>query len=295
LLAFAGLGALLIVLASIFAPAPFIAFGQRIVDGSDLAQMAFDGGRMFWSYQAANLAHFGVIALLVGLAVWRGLRKTGRGGDKETVSPVTRHTSRERGSQEETPISNLQSPISQSLNRLIAVFLIAVTVLDLFLAHGQFNPASDPALSPWTKAGTPPVVQFINAREGLDAPPWRFTTFNAPGEKTFNANVGMYYGWQDVRGYDSIIPRQYAEFMQQIQPQENELLYNRIAPIYAQTGGDVYAALDNPLLDLLNVKYVITEHAIPNPGWQEIYQDDAVRVYENLELLPRVLVAPNSR
>jgi hypothetical protein len=76
----------------------------------------------------------------------------------------------------------------------------------------------------------------------------------------------MYYGWQDVRGYDSIIPRQYAEFMQQIQPQANELLYNRIAPIYAQPGGDVYAALDNPLLDLLNVKYVLTEHAIPTPA-----------------------------
>ncbi|HAJ35171.1 MAG TPA: hypothetical protein DCL15_05715, partial [Chloroflexi bacterium] len=195
-----------------------------------------------------------------------------------------------------------QSPISQSHSHIIALFLIAMTGLDLFLAHGQFNPASDPALSPWAEPGMPPVVKFINEREGLDAPrssplapDWRFTTFNAPGEKTFNANVGMYYGWQDVRGYDSIIPRQYAEFMNRIQPQANELLYNRIAPIYAQVGGDVYAALDNPLLDLLNVKYVITEHAIPNPGWQEIYQDDAVRVYENLEALPRAFIAPEAR
>ena len=279
LLAFAGLAALLLVLASIVTPTPFVAFGQRVVEGSDLAQMAFDGGRMFWSYQAANLAHFGLVAMLTGLAVWWGASKRGRGGERET------------------PISNRQSP-----NCLIALFLIFITVLDLFLAHGTFNPASNPALSPWTEQGTPPVVQFINAREGLNAPrsspiaqPWRFTTFNAPGEKTFNANVGMYYGWQDVRGYDSIIPRQYAEFMEKIQPQANELLYNRIAPIYAQTGGDVYATLDNPLLDLLNVKYVITEHAIPNPSWQEIYQDDAVRVYENREVLPRTWIAPEAR
>jgi O-antigen/teichoic acid export membrane protein len=262
----------------------FIAFGQRVVEGSDLAQMAFADGRMFWSYQATNLTHFGAIALLVGLAVWWMIRGEGgaRGGNS-----TQRHRKQRN--------ANLQSPIAQSHHSPIPLFLIFITALDLFLAHGRFNPASDPALSPWTEQGTPPVVKFINEREQAGASPWRFTTFNAPGEKTFNANAGMYYGWHDVRGYDSIIPRQYAEFMQQIQPQENELLYNRIAPIYAQRGGDVYAALDNPLLDLLNVKYVITEHAIPNPGWQEIYQDDAVRVYENLEVLPRVLIAPEAR
>jgi hypothetical protein len=103
----------------------------------------------------------------------------------------------------------------------------------------------------------------------------------------------MYYGWQDIRGYDSIIPRQYVELMNRIQPQANELLYNRIAPIYSQPGGDVYAALDNPLLDLLNVKYVLTEHAMcPNPGWQEIYRDESIGVYENQEVLPRVSSSP---
>jgi O-antigen/teichoic acid export membrane protein len=327
LLTFAGLAALVLVLASIFAPAPFVAFGQRIVDGSDLARMAFADGRMFWSYQAANLAHFGAIGLLVGLLVLWMIRGEGRGArgenstqrrreaeerreDQIRVDPPNPHHPRSierRGGEGETPISqspisNRQSPIAQSPNRLIALSLLAITVLDLFLAHGQFNPASDPALSPWTEQGTPPVVKFINEREGLDAPrpspfapDWRFTTFNAPGEKTFNANAGMYYGWHDVRGYDSIIPRQYVEFMNRIQPQANELLYNRIAPIYAQVGGDVYAALDNPLLDLLNVKYLITEHAAPNPGWQEIYNDGAVRVYENLEVLPRVLIAPEAQ
>ncbi|MCB9116391.1 MAG: flippase [Caldilineaceae bacterium] len=287
MLAFAGLAALLAVLASLFAPAPFVAFGQRIVDGSDLAQMAFDGGRMFWSYQAANLAHFGVMSLLAGMLVWWGTRGEGKRG---------------RGGEGESTISNRQSPISQTPNRLIALSLISLTVLDLFLAHGTFNPASDPALAPLSEQGVPPAVRFINEREGGDAThpgatgqPWRFTTFNVPGEKTFNANVGMYYGWHDVRGYDSIIPRQYVDFMNRIQPQENELLYNRIAPIYAQQGGDVYAALDNPLLDLLNVKYLLSEHAVPNPTWQEIYADDALRVYENREVMPRALIVPEAR
>ena len=141
-------------------------------------------------------------------------------------------------------------------------------------------------------------MRFLNEqppREEDGLAPWRFTTFNVPGEKTFNANVGMYYDWQDIRGYDSIIPRQYAELMERIAPQANELLYNRIAPLYAQQGGDVYAPLDNPLLDLLNVHYVLTEHYIPNPTWQEIYRDEAVGVYENRDVLPRAFIVPEAR
>jgi len=287
-LAVAGAGLLALggVITSVWLPAPFIAFGQRIVDGSDLAQMAFADGRMFWSYQAANLAAFGVFALSAGLWVawlaWRAPKGEGRGVQGAVIG------------------------------------LIVITALDLFVAHGRFNPATDPALSPLTEGGKPPVVKFIEAREVPPQPPnsggsqtlpqsagagggqmlsqpWRFTTFNVPGEKTFNANVGMYYGWQDVRGYDSIVPRQYAQFMNRIQPQENELLFNRIAPIYAQPGGDVYAALDNPLLDLLNVKYVLTEHHIPNPTWQEIYRDDGIGVYENQEVMPRTFLVPEAR
>ena len=265
---------------------------------------------MFWSYQSANLAHFGVMALLVGLlVVWlisRGKKLLIVDGQLSIVNEKraaarpsltinnqqsTINNSEVEGEGRVAMGAHLQSPISQSLNRTIPFALILLTALDLFLAHGSFNPATDPALSPLTEQGTPPVVRFINEREGNLAPPWRFTTFNAPGAKTFNANVGMYYGWQDIRGYDSIIPRQYVDLMNRLQPQANELLYNRIAPVYSQPGGDVYAALDSPLLDLLNVKYLLTEHYAPNPGWQEIYRDDAIGVYENQEVLPRAFIA----
>ncbi|MCE7987966.1 MAG: hypothetical protein DYG89_42925 [Caldilinea sp. CFX5] len=276
----AGLGVLALIGVSLFLPAPFIAFAQRIIDGSDLARMAFTDGRMFWSYQAINLLKFGLFAVGSGWLVswlvgWHG-RKTERQEDKKTRRALP--------------------------NYLVTLALIALVALDLYAAHGRFNPASDPALSPLNPANIPPVVKFINEREGIDtqhatrnthhASPWRFTTFNLPGEKTFNANVGMYYGWQDIRGYDSIIPRQYVELMDRVAPQANELLYNRIAPLYSNSSGDVYGVLDNPLLDLLNVKYVLTQHYLPNPTWREIYRDPAIAVYENQELLPRTFLVP---
>ncbi len=74
------------------------------------------------------------------------------------------------------------------------------------------------------------------------------TSFEGPGTtKTFNANTAWLHGLQDVRGYDSIIPSQYVEYMKAIEPQ-GQLLYNRISPFYDP------ASLDDPLTDLLGVQ-----------------------------------------
>ena len=268
--ALAGAAALVVVAASLFNPDQFIALGQRIVDGSDLARAAFAGGRMFWSYQVMNLLRFGVFSLLAaGLLylLYLGMR---RRDDARGMSTIP----------------------------YAATALILLIFVDLFVAHGRFNPAAPVDLSPMNPESTPPSVRFLNERmqAGADGlAPWRFTTFDAPGEKTFNANSGMYFDWQDIRGYDSTIPAQYVALMERIAPQSDELLYNKIAPLYAQQGGDVYASLDNPLLDLLNVRYVLTEHYIPNPKWREIYRDESIGIYENQNVLPRAFVVPEAR
>jgi O-antigen/teichoic acid export membrane protein len=103
-----------------------------------------------------------------------------------------------------------------------------------------------------------------------------------------NANVGMFYGLEYVAGYDSLFSRQYADYMGLIE-QQDELAYNRIASFRQ------WSSLDSPLTDLLNVKYVITEVEIPNAAkYQLVYEDEAVRVYENLGVLPRAFTLPVS-
>ncbi|MEZ4559885.1 MAG: oligosaccharide flippase family protein, partial [Caldilineaceae bacterium] len=67
------------------------------------------------------------------------------------------------------------------------------------------------------------------------------------------------------------------------------------APLYSNVTGDPYAVLDNPLLDLLNVKYLLTEHYVPNPAWTEIYRDESIGVYENREVMPRVFIVPEAQ
>jgi O-antigen/teichoic acid export membrane protein len=156
--------------------------------------------------------------------------------------------------------------------------VLGLLVLDLLSFSAGFGPAVNPALLDYT----PPVIEFLKQ----DTSQWRYATFTPPGTtKTMNANVGMYYGLEEVAGYDSLFSRQYAGYMALIEEQD-ELQYNRIAPF------SEWSSLDSPLTDLLNVKYVITEIEIPNPKYQLVYQDEAVLVYENLAVMPRSYTMP---
>lgn len=151
---------------------------------------------------------------------------------------------------------------------------LVVLVLDMVSFGLGFNPAVDPALLDYT----PPVVEYLRQDTSL----WRYATFTPPGTtKTMNANVGMLYRLQTVAGYDSTFSRQYTDYMRLIEEQ-GELLYSRIAS-FSQ-----WSSLDSPLMDMLNVKYILTEVEIPNPAkYRLVYQDRTVRVYENLGVLPR--------
>ena len=150
---------------------------------------------------------------------------------------------------------------------------LGVIALDLLVAGWDFNPAVDPRLLDYT----PPVVGFLKQ----DASLWRFTAFDPHGRKTFNSNLGWPYGFQDVRGYDSIILKQYADYMRVIDRQD-EFEFNRVAPLRT------YGGLDSPMLDLLGVKYVLSEPDTPieSPKYKLVY-DAEVKVYENLGAVPR--------
>ena len=149
--------------------------------------------------------------------------------------------------------------------------------MDLLTFGADFNPATDPGLLYYTS----PAVKFLQSDEEL----WRMSAFDPHGRRTFNSNVGMFYGFQDIRGYDSIFSAQYARYMGWIESQ-NELPYNRIAPFTS------YTSLDSPLTDLLNVKYIVSEEEIPLPKYELVYSDQSIRIYENLGNVARAFALP---
>ncbi|NLE45952.1 MAG: oligosaccharide flippase family protein [Chloroflexi bacterium] len=162
--------------------------------------------------------------------------------------------------------------------RILALVLL---LADFFSFGAGVNPAVQWQLLQYV----PPVVEFLQQDTSL----WRYATFTPPGTtKTMNANVGMLYDLQCVAGYDSLFSAEYARYMDLIETQD-EQQYNRIASFRN------WASLDSPLTDLLNVKYIITEVEIPNPAkYRQVYQDESVRVYENLAVMPRAFTLPRS-
>jgi O-antigen/teichoic acid export membrane protein len=167
------------------------------------------------------------------------------------------------------------------------VLAVGVLVLDMVAWSTGFAPAVDPALLDYV----PPVVEFLQQDTSL----WRYATFTPvdpeTGDllttRTMNANVGMFYGLQSVDGYDSLFTDQYRDYMALIEPQ-GETPYNRIASFHRES------SLYSPLTDLLNVKYLITEVEIDSYKYALVYEDDAVRVYENLGAMPRAFTLPTS-
>ena len=152
-------------------------------------------------------------------------------------------------------------------------------VIDLWAASLGFNSAIDPALLDYT----PEAVHWLQEQPGE----WRITTFDTTGAGTLNANTPWPQGLADVRGYDSIIPRQFTEYMAAIEPQ-NGLPFNRIQPIGS------LAALESPLLDALAVKYVISTEPIPLPKFRAVWEGEGVTIYENLAAAPRAFTLPQS-
>ncbi len=231
--------------------APTLALADRVVASVGRLSTAFDSGRMLYSYEFRNFLILAFALLGAGIVI--------------RLSQSPRTLPRRLGGQP------LWKPLA-----------VAVVVADLFVTGLGFYSAVDPRLASFT----PPAIQFLQKDESL----YRITSYDArgdAGEKVLNANSGMLFGLSDIRGYDSIIPKQYAELMGGLAPQD-ELLANRIAAFYDPD------PLTSPIVNLLNVKYVLTKRPLPNAGYTLVY-DAEIKIYRNDRVLPRAFMVPSFR
>lgn len=231
----AGLGTLVLLLASYLFYDQLAGSVASLFMGLALAPDAFASAEAFYSYQFWQVLTLGVLLVLGGALLL---------------------FSRQRG---------------------WVVVAGAIIIADLFLAGRGFHSAVDPALL----TNTPEAITWLQDQPGN----WRLTTFDPTGHKALNANTPWLYDLQDIRGYDSIIPRQFTEFMSAIEPQ-NGLAFNRIQPI-----GQI-ESLNSPLLDVLGVRYIMSVESLDLPKLALAWEGDGVRIYENLAVAPRAYVLP---
>jgi O-antigen/teichoic acid export membrane protein len=261
----AGLALLVALGVVLVAPGAFGPLADRLLAAFASAQPVFGNGGAFLSYQWRNLLIFALMLTASGIVL------------RLSRCPIYLRL----------PKLTTFEPTNLPIWKPLALLVL---VADLLIFGLGFNPAADPA---WLHF-TPPAIEFLQEHTAEDSDadggPWRLTTYQPEdaGEvtKTLNANIPWLHGLYDVRGYDSIIPAQYATYMQAIEAQ-GELLYNRIAPVYGPQN------LSSPLLDLLGVRYVATEGEITGDEYLLRY-DGELRIYENVDVLPRAFALPPS-
>jgi hypothetical protein len=141
-----------------------------------------------------------------------------------------------------------------------------ITFLDLFLVGNSFNPT----VAPEDMLPTPGAIRFLQQDHSI---------YRVCGTGLIlYPNIGMVWGLQDMRGYDTVVPNRYMALM------------NRLEGHYQYHFHSLFTRADAPLLDLLNVKYLLTDQE-PGEKWELVYENEGtVRVYRNRDVLPRAFV-----
>mgnify|MGYP001411188819 CR=1 FL=1 len=261
---------------------------ERLWTGLALAPNAFRDTRMFFSVQFVNVLILAVMLVGAG-AVFVFANRNLTPKSTSPLNPLSQGRGDLQGDSL-PPLSSRRGERGVRFVRPIELFAVLLIAADLMIASWGFNPASDPA---WLDF-TPPAIEWLQAQPG----DWRYTTYEDPTNATshlLNANMTLRYGLEDIRGYESIIPKTYFDFMELMIAPQVQRDYNRVAPIYTVYGDgfDPRQALASPYLDLLNVRYVVSykQTDMSNiPGFDLAYEDDAVRIWENTDALPRTFL-----
>jgi len=150
--------------------------------------------------------------------------------------------------------------------RVWAGFSILLIFLDLFLVGASYNPTIEPEhIYP-----TPQAIQFLHR----DTEIYRVAGLGL----TLMPNSSMVYQLSDVRGYDAVAPKRYMDLFDRMEDSARVSLFWLLEKANA------------PLLDLLNVKYILTRQELGG-RWKLVYQGgDGMNVYQNENVMPRAFV-----
>lgn len=169
-------------------------------------------------------------------------------------------------------IAVASNPRKKVITSLSAIALIAIVAFDLIRFGWKFTPFTPREyFFPQTQ-----TIAFLKSQEK----PFRVLSTDP---KLLPPNVAVYYGIEDVSGYDPIVSNDYEAFVSALSRGKPDISapygFNRIV----ETGN-----LNSPLVRLLNVRYVLTLDDITDPRLTKVHEEGETRVYELKDSLPRV-------
>lgn len=162
--------------------------------------------------------------------------------------------------------------VKEELTReFLIIALIALAFFDLFRFGQKFTPFTNPSyFFPETK-----IIKFLQNQKGV----FRIATTDS---QILAPNIATYYHIQTIEGYDPLYLLSYAELIAASQRDDHSIKppfgFNRIITPHN---------MDTPIINLLNVKYVLSLSDINSKQFKKIFQEGQTRVYENKDVLPR--------
>ncbi|HST19557.1 MAG TPA: YfhO family protein [Blastocatellia bacterium] len=158
--------------------------------------------------------------------------------------------------------------------------LVALLIVDLFWASGQFNRSFD-------RSRVYPATQITDRLRQL--PPGRVLVVPSDLETNRRAasqedkiiappNTLLPYQISTVTGKNQQFPKWYREYAALIEPQPN-------------LSHVVFDQTHSRFFDMLNVRYVVTHAATPLAGYDLIATAEGLSIYENKNALPRAFFA----
>jgi hypothetical protein len=153
-----------------------------------------------------------------------------------------------------------------------ALFACVLTIAELFVFTFDYNAVTDrrffvprlPVLEALRRAGPAEPYRVL----GLD---W-----------VLLPNAAEQYRLEDIRGSDPMEWREYAEFFKRLEVPDSSIDVKRVTNA------------DNPLLDFLNVRFLLTEPgARLSPKWKRLYAGVDGELYENASVRSRFFGPPD--
>ena len=153
------------------------------------------------------------------------------------------------------------------------LLLVAITA-ELWANTRGWNPVVS---KEWVYPKTP-LLRALDDAANAQKEPFRITGNAA----TFFPNVSAVYGYEDVRAHDPMTPGRYVALLAHVVGYDPTEYFAR------------WPEWEHPLLDYLNVRYVLTSAGGELPwGFRRIYDGSDGRLFENDEVLPRFFAVPN--
>ena len=149
------------------------------------------------------------------------------------------------------------SLVSKKINKTVfSYFLLLLSILDLWIINSEFMNIK-PALNMDRKFKETPIIKFLNNRQE------RFRIFPAD-DSQLRSNHFSYWNIESIGGYRPIKLRNYQDLM------------------------DARGFYNPKILNMLNVKYILTNKKIENLNFSKV--ENIPGLYQNKNVLPRAWI-----